>query len=65
MSRIRNVLYIHLGVNVLFSNSYLTSVNLYMYEMIWTYIYSIYQFINPFVYFISFVPSVTIDETID
>ena len=35
-----------------------------MYEMIWTYIYSIYQFINPFVYFISFVPSVTIDETI-
>ena len=65
MSRILNVLYIHLGVNVLFSNSYLTSVNLYMYEMIWTYIYSIYQFINPFVYFISFVPSVTIDETID
>lgn len=63
MSRIWNVLYIHLSVNVLFSNSYLTSVNLYMYEMIGP---SIYQFINPFVYFFSmFVPTVTIDETID
>jgi len=63
MSRIPNVLYIHLGVNVLFGNSYLPSVNLYMYEMIRP---NIYQFISPFVYFFSlFVPSVNIDVTID